>query len=78
MVQVGPGMCMQTRGNCEACNGSGDILSEEDKCPKCKGEKCEQTAKEFLVKLDPGCAHGQEYDFPNEGNEIVRGGETAG
>ena len=71
LVQMGPGMCIQTRGKCDDCEGAGDIVSEEDKCTACKGEKREEGKKEFTIKLDPGCPENKEYEFPGEGNEIV-------
>ncbi|MDR3737216.1 MAG: zinc finger domain-containing protein [Acidobacteriaceae bacterium] len=71
MVQVGPGMYAQSRAPCDDCHGTGDNVSEEDKCQKCKGEKMQEEQKEFEVKLDPGVPDNHVYTFAGEGNEIV-------
>ena len=52
--------------------GSGDIMSEEDKCPECKAEKIIEEQKELEVKLDPGVSDNHVYTFEGEGNEVVR------
>lgn len=70
-VQMGPGMYVQTRGKCDSCEGSGDILSEEDRCPDCKGAKREESKKEFIIKIDAGCPENHQYEFEGEGNQIV-------
>lgn len=37
--QIGPGMVQQLQSHCSECNGSGEVIPERAKCPKCKGEK---------------------------------------
>lgn len=71
LQQLGPGMYTQSRGPCEECNGKGDNLTEEDRCPACKGERISEDKKEFEVKLDPGVPDNHTYNFPGEGNETV-------
>ena len=51
--------------------GRGDTMSENDKCPKCKGEKILEEKKELDVKLDPGVPDKHIYNFPGEGHETV-------
>jgi len=71
LVQMGPGMYAQTRAPCDDCKGTGDMMSEEDKCQTCKGEKIKEEQKEIEVKLDPGVPDNHVYEFPGEGNEVV-------
>ena len=47
-------------------------MSEEDRCPNCKGEKIAEEKKEFEVKLDPGVPENHVYTLQGEGNEVVR------
>lgn len=70
VIQMGPGMCMQTQGKCDECDGAGESISENDKCTKCGGKKHEEEKKEFTIKLDPGVPHDHHYPFPGEGNEL--------
>lgn len=46
-------------------------ISEEDKCPECKGEKVKEEKIELEAKLEPGVADGHAYTFDGEGNQIV-------
>ena len=71
MVQMGPGMYAQTRAPCDDCHGTGDMMSEEDRCAECKGEKILEEQKELEVKLDPGVPDNHVYTFAGEGHETV-------
>jgi DnaJ family protein A protein 2 len=68
---MGPGMFAQTRAPCDDCHGTGDMMLEEDKCPKCRGEKIQEETKNFEIQLQPGVLDNHEYKFPGEGNEVV-------
>lgn len=71
LVQMGPGMYAQSRGPCEECHGQGNTLTEEDKCPACKGEKILENEKEFKINIDPGVPENHPYSFPGEGTETA-------
>ena len=64
-------MFAQARAPCDDCHGTGDMLSEQDKCSKCKAEKIVEDEKELDVKVDPGVPDNHVYTFEGEGNEIV-------
>ncbi|KAG8095696.1 hypothetical protein GUJ93_ZPchr0013g35405 [Zizania palustris] len=40
--QIGLGMTQQMNTVCPECRGSGEMISEKDKCPSCKGDKVVQ------------------------------------
>ena len=46
-------------------------MSEEDKCPECKGAKILEEKKEIDIKLDPGVPDNHVYTFAGEGHETV-------
>lgn len=71
LVQMGPGMYAQSRGPCEECNGRGDNLTEQDRCPACKGERVMEDSKEFEIKVEPGSPDNYVYTLAGEGNQTV-------
>jgi len=68
---MGPGMYAQSHGPCEECNGRGDNLTEQDRCPTCKGERVMEESKEFEIKVEPGAPDNHVYTLAGEGNQTV-------
>jgi len=48
---------------CHDCQGKGEIIKEEDKCKKCKGQKVVKQKKLLEVEIDKGMSHGQKVVF---------------
>ena len=71
LIQIGPGMFARADVPCEDCRGTGENVSEEDKCQTCKGEKIMEDKKDLSIKLDPGVPPSHVYTVAGEGHEIV-------
>eukprot|EP00262_Sarcandra_glabra_P010835 TRINITY_DN2632_c1_g2_i1.p1 TRINITY_DN2632_c1_g2~~TRINITY_DN2632_c1_g2_i1.p1 ORF type:complete len:308 (+),score=51.94 TRINITY_DN2632_c1_g2_i1:207-1130(+) len=56
---------------CSDCRGLGEIISEDDKCTRCKGSKVTQEEKVLEVLVEKGMEHGQKIVFPGEANEAL-------
>mmetsp|Transcript_8422 Transcript_8422/g.25297 ORF Transcript_8422/g.25297 Transcript_8422/m.25297 type:complete len:410 (+) Transcript_8422:93-1322(+) len=69
MRQIGPGMVQQLQSHCQACNGSGEVISPKARCNNCKGEKVVQERKVLEVYVEPGMEHGQKITFTGEADE---------
>jgi DnaJ family protein A protein 2 len=46
------------------------MISKEDRCTKCKGEKVVEDTKNLEVFIDKGMQHGQKITISGEGNQI--------
>jgi len=62
-------MIQQMQHVCPDCKGSGETISEKDKCTQCKGEKVAQDKKMLEVHVEKGMQHGQKITFPGEADE---------
>jgi DnaJ family protein A protein 2 len=67
--QVGPGMIQQMQVPCNACEGTGESVSEKDKCPKCKGKKVLKEKKTLQVHIVKGMRHQEKIVFSGDADE---------
>lgn len=67
--QLGPNMIQQMQHVCPDCRGSGETISEKDKCGQCNGEKVVQEKKFLEVHVEKGMQHGQRITFQGEADE---------
>jgi len=67
--QLGPGMVQQMQTMCSDCGGTGETISEDDKCKTCKGKKVNKDKKILQVYVDKGMKHGQKITFAGEADE---------
>jgi len=58
-----------TRGSCNDCHGTGEILREKDRCKKCKGEKVVQEKTRQEVHIERGMADGQRIVLAGAGDQ---------
>lgn len=68
---LGPSMIQQMQHPCNECKGTGETISDKDRCPHCKGEKVIQEKKVLEVVVDKGMQNGQKKTFPGEADEAV-------
>lgn len=69
--QLGMGMIQQMQHPCNECKGTGETISEKDRCPQCKGEKVVQEKKVLKVVVEKGMQNSQKITFPGEADEAV-------
>ncbi|XP_066343622.1 chaperone protein dnaJ A6-like isoform X2 [Miscanthus floridulus] len=67
--QIGLGMIQQMNTVCPECRGSGEIISERDRCPSCRASKVVQERKVLEVHIDKGMQHGQKIVFQGEADQ---------
>ncbi|ONM23140.1 DnaJ 2 [Zea mays] len=67
--QLGPGMIQQMQHLCNECKGSGETISDKDRCPQCKGDKVVPEKKVLEVVVEKGMQNGQKITFPGEADE---------
>ncbi|KAH8487795.1 hypothetical protein H0E87_023745 [Populus deltoides] len=71
--QIGLGMVQQMQQHvCPECRGSGELISEKDKCPLCRGNKVTQEKMVLEVHVEKGMQHGQKIVFEGQADEAVR------
>ena len=63
VMQMGPGMMVQTSGPCGKCGGSGEELKES--CKPCTGSGRTQEIKEMKVNIELGMKEGDSLIFEN-------------
>lgn len=68
---LGPSMIQQMQHPCNECKGTGETISDKDRCTQCKGEKIVQEKKVLEVVVEKGMQHGQKITFPGEADEAV-------
>lgn len=69
--QLGPSMIQQMQHPCNECKGTGETISDKDRCSACKGEKVVQEKKVLEVIVEKGMQNGQKITFPGESDEAV-------
>lgn len=69
---LGPSMIQQMQHPCNECKGTGETISDKDRCPQCKGGKVVQDKKVLDVHVEKGMQNGQKITFPGEADEAVR------
>ena len=50
---------------------TGEVISDKDRCPQCKGNKVTQEKKVLDVHVEKGMQHGQKIVFQGEADEAV-------
>jgi DnaJ family protein A protein 2 len=63
MMQMGPGMMMQSQGPCTGCSGKGK--KQTGTCKECKGAAKFAEEKKLEVRIQPGMAAGETIIFPD-------------
>ncbi|MCL7028209.1 hypothetical protein MKW94_027813 [Papaver nudicaule] len=66
---LGPSMIQQMQHPCNECKGTGETISDKDRCPQCKGEKVVQEKKVLEVHVEKGMQNAQRITFPGEADE---------
>lgn len=67
--QLGPSMIQQMQHVCNDCRGQGEVISDKDRCPQCKGEKTVQEKKLLEVHVEKGMQNNQRITFAGEADE---------
>ncbi|EPS59846.1 hypothetical protein M569_14958, partial [Genlisea aurea] len=67
--QLGPGMLQQMQHPCNECYGTGEAISERDRCGQCKGKKVVAEKKVMEAHIEKGMQNGQKITFPGESDE---------
>uniref|UniRef100_A0A7S0SLL4 J domain-containing protein n=1 Tax=Mantoniella antarctica TaxID=81844 RepID=A0A7S0SLL4_9CHLO len=67
--QIAPGMVQQMQTVCNECRGSGQVISEKDKCGQCHGQKVVQEKKVLEVHIEKGMVNNQKIVFQGEADE---------
>lgn len=66
---LGPSMIQQMQHVCNDCKGTGEMISDKDRCSQCKGEKVVPEKKVLEVFVEKGMQNGQKITFPGEADE---------
>ena len=66
MQMLGPGMYSQSTQPCDGCGGSGEAISDKDKCKECNGKKVKKEKKVLECQVDKGAPNGEKYVFHGE------------
>jgi DnaJ homolog subfamily A member 2 len=64
-------MIQQMQHPCNECKGTGETISDRDRCLQCKGDKVVQEKKVLDVFVEKGMQNGQKITFPGEADEAV-------
>lgn len=64
--QLGPGMIQQVQAKCSTCDGLGEYVPPEDKCPRCNGKKYVTEKKIFEVHIEAGMKNHQKIVMKGE------------
>lgn len=67
--ELAPGMKQQHHMKCRDCDGTGEIISEKDRCQTCKGKKVCNEVKALEVHVDKGMKENQQIIFRGEGDQ---------
>ncbi|XP_071448131.1 dnaJ homolog subfamily A member 2-like [Hetaerina americana] len=63
------GLTQQIQMKCNDCHGTGEIISEKDRCPGCKAQKVVNETKILEVHVDKGMKENQKIRFCGEGDQ---------
>ncbi|KAL0347630.1 UNVERIFIED_CONTAM: Chaperone protein dnaJ 3 [Sesamum calycinum] len=66
---IGPGMIQRIQHICSDCRGSGELISERDRCSQCKGKKVAQEKKVLEVQVERGMQQNQKIVFSGQADE---------
>jgi len=67
--QIAPGMVQQMQTVCNECKGSGQVISDRDRCVQCHGQKVVQEKKVLEVNIEKGMVNNQKIVFQGEADE---------
>lgn len=67
--QIAPGFVQQSQSVCNECEGQGEKIKAEDRCPECQGKKVTRDRKILEVHIDKGMKDGQKILFNGEGDQ---------
>ena len=56
---LGPSMIQQMQHPCNGCKGTGETISDRDRCPHCKDDKVVQEKKVLEVFVEKGMQNQQ-------------------
>jgi DnaJ-class molecular chaperone len=68
LIQMGPGMMMQSTGPCSTCRGSGKSVG--DKCGGCDGKKFVKQGANLELKIPAGMRYGGQVVFAGESSNV--------
>jgi len=71
MRHLGANMIQKMQHPCNECKGTGETISDKDRCPQCKEEKVIQLKKVLEVHVEKGKYNGQKITFPGEADDVV-------
>jgi len=60
----------QSQVVCPDCHGTGEMMSNRDKCPECEGRKIVKEKKQIEVVVEPGMKDGQKIVFNGEADQV--------
>lgn len=69
--QLGPSMIQQMQHPCNECKGTGESISDKDRCSQCKGDKVVPEKKVLEVFVEKGMQNGQKITFTGEADQAV-------
>jgi len=62
-------MIQQMQMACNECHGTGEIIEEKDRCPKCRGNHVVSDRKVLEIEVEPGMKDGQRITFAGESDQ---------
>jgi len=66
--RMGP-MIQQMQMACNDCHGTGEVIDEKDRCPKCRGNHVVSERKVLELEVEPGMRDNQRLTFPGESDQ---------
>ena len=67
---VGPGLVTQERMVCDACEGTGKVFKEKDRCKKCKGKRTTPEKKVLEIYIPRGAREGERITLEGEADQV--------
>jgi DnaJ family protein A protein 2 len=67
---VGPGLVTQERIVCDACEGTGKVFKEKDRCKKCKGKRTTPEKKVLEIYIPRGAREGERIVLEGEADQV--------
>jgi DnaJ family protein A protein 2 len=69
MQRLGPGMMQQVQTHCPDCRGTGESISDADRCKTCVGRKVTEDKKVLEVHIEKGMMNNQKITFRGESDQ---------
>ncbi|SLM38326.1 domain protein [Lasallia pustulata] len=67
---VGTGIMAPEEVLCSACNGSGKVYKEKERCKRCKGARVTEAKKVLELRIPPGSKEGDRIVLEGEADQI--------